>query len=322
MSGALDTRLLDHLRIGVILLDAEARVRFWNAWVTRHSGLPPEHALGRSIEEVFPDIAQSRLAAAIEQSLRFKLSSMLAPGLNPRMLPLYQKAVDRAGDQRIAQLIYVTPVRQERIACLLQVHDMTATVRRERRLRAQSSQLMETTYSDPLTGVGNRRRFDRDLAELFATARAEQKSLALLMIDVDDFKAYNDRLGHPKGDECLVMIAKALQEGLRQNDDRVSRYGGEEFVLPLPNADLNMACAIAERLREHVAACALPHPASRVANHITVSIGVSAILPAGTNQLADNLVAQADLALYTAKDLGRNTCAYFDPVGNTLHACC
>lgn len=321
MTDTLDTRLLDHLRLGVILLDAEARVLFWNAWITNYGGLSLQQALGQRIDAVFPEIAQSRLTNAIEQSLNFKLSSMLAPGLNPRMLPLYQKARDRAKDQRISQLIYVTPVQQGQSACLLQIHDMTATVRRERRLRAQSTELMAINYRDPLTGVGNRRRFDRDLAKFFARARSEQNPLALIMIDVDDFKAYNDHFGHPKGDACLVMIANALQEGLRQNDDRVSRYGGEEFVLLLPNTDLSMACAIAERLREQVAAAALAHPVSRVASYVTVSIGVSVILPR-TDQLPDILVAQADLALYTAKDRGRNICIYFDSVSNTLHACC
>jgi diguanylate cyclase (GGDEF)-like protein len=316
----LSAHLIDQLQIGIILLDPEARVLSWNTWVTRHSGLAATEAVGKTIDEVFPLTAQSRLLSSIEQALRLRLSSMLAPGLNASLLPLYHKPADRALELRMQQLIYVTPVRDPRCACMIQIQDMTATVRRERRLRAQSTQLIATTYRDPLTGVGNRRRFDHDIAELFRAAQQEQKPLALLMVDVDEFKAYNDRFGHPQGDGCLVLVARALQEGLRQRDDRVSRYGGEEFALPLTDTDAEMACAIAERLRLRVEMLKLLHPASRASSYVTVSVGVAAILPR-PDQHPDVLVAQADLALYTAKDQGRNTCVYFDQDTNDLRAC-
>ncbi|MBK1724841.1 GGDEF domain-containing protein [Thiocystis violacea] len=320
MDPEFSAQLIDHLQVGVIQLDGEGRITSWNTWVARHSGLSTTEAAGKRLEEVFPGIQASRLPASIEQALRFRLSSMLAPGLNASILPLYNKKADRALDQRMQQLIYVTPIRHPQCACLIQVQDMTATVRRERRLRAQSSKLIATTYRDALTGVGNRRRFDHDLSQLFLAAQNEQKPLALLMIDVDDFKAYNDRFGHPKGDECLVMVARALQEGLRQKADRVSRYGGEEFGLPLPDTDLEMACVIAERLRQRVNGLKIPHPASRTGGHVTVSIGVSAMVPR-LDQPADILVAQSDLALYTAKDHGRNTSVYFEPESNELRSC-
>lgn len=321
MDAELSAQLIDHLRMGVILIDHEGRVISWNTWVTQHSGLPPTEAAGKQLDAVFPGAVSPRLIGSIEQALRFRLSSMLAPGLNAGILPLYQKKTDRELDQRMQQLIYVTPMRHARCACLIQIQDMTATVRRERRLRAQSTQLIETTYKDALTGAGNRRRFDHDLSELFRIAQDTRRPMGLLMIDVDDFKAYNDRFGHPKGDECLAMVAGALQEGLRRKEDRVSRYGGEEFGLPLPDTDLEMACSIAERLRLRVEGLKILHPASRVVGHVTVSIGVAAIVPR-PDQPADILVAQADLALYMAKDRGRNMSVYFDQESNDLRVCC
>ncbi len=320
MDGELGTQLIDSLRIGVILLDHAGQIVSWNTWMSRHTGLKLPEVSGRRLDEVFAEIANSRLQDSIEQALRFKLSSMLAPGLNPGILPLYQKPADRKLDQRMQQLVYISPLRHPQSACLIQIHDMTATVRRERRLRAQSTQLIETTFRDSLTGVGNRRRFDHDLAARFGEAQRLRRSVAMLMIDVDDFKAYNDRLGHPKGDECLIAVATALQDALRHKGDCVSRYGGEEFTLLLADTDRLEACAIAERLRQRIEDLRLPHPASRSAAHITVSIGVTAMIPTA-EQLCFILIGQADIALYTAKDAGRNRCMCFDPDSDEPSSC-
>ncbi|WP_295404699.1 GGDEF domain-containing protein [uncultured Thiocystis sp.] len=313
-------QLIDHLQAGIILLDQEGRVLAWNAWMVRHSRLTFSEVVTRRLDEVFPEMQHTRLQDAIEQALRFRLSSMLAPGLNAAVLPLDHQPGDRRLARRMQPLIYVTPMRHAQYTCLIQIQDMTAMVRRERRLRAQSTQLIATTYRDALTGVGNRRRLDHDLAAIFGDAQNKQHSLALLMIDIDDFKAYNDCLGHPKGDECLILVATALQEGLRQRGDCVSRYGGEEFALPLPETDRDLACSIAERLRLLVEGLGLPHPASRVGQLITVSIGVSAMVPVGEQSPSD-LIGQADQALYQAKDEGRNRCVYFGADPHAVPLC-
>lgn len=319
MDAEFESHLIDNLRIGVVLLDSAGRVLSWNSWMSRHSGIETSDAAGRRIDEIFPDMANSRLSDVIEQALRFKLSSMMAPGLNPG-LPLYQRPEDRQQDRRMQQLIYVTPLRQITCACLLQIHDMTATVRRERRLRAQSSRLIETSFRDPLTGVGNRRRFDQDLVVLFAQAQQQQRPIAMLMIDVDDFKAYNDHFGHLEGDACLTKVATALRETLRHEGDCVTRYGGEEFALLLPNTPRAQACAIAERLRYAIEKLAIPHPTARELRQVTVSIGVTAMIPT-TDQLCYILAAQADLALYAAKEKGRNRCLWYDQ-GTGLTSSC
>ncbi|MBK5965218.1 diguanylate cyclase [Thiocystis minor] len=308
-------QLLDHLQAGIILLDRQGRVLAWNAWMVRHSRLTLSEVAAKRLDEVFPDAQHTRFLDAIEQALRFRLSSMLAPGLNAAVLPLDHQPGDRRLVRRMQPLIYVTPMSEASCACLIQIQDMTAMVRRERRLRAQSTQLIATTYRDALTGVGNRRRFDHDLSLSFSDAQNKQCPLALLMIDIDDFKAYNDCLGHLKGDECLIQVATALREGLRQRGDSLSRYGGEEFALPLPEADRDLACTIAERLRLLVEGLGLPHPNSRVGKLVTVSIGVSAMVPEGEHSPSD-LISQADQALYQAKDEGRNRCVY---IGADLH---
>ena len=311
MDVELGAQLIDSLRVGLILLDRDGRVVSWNGWMKRHSGLALAEVAGQRLDELFPDVRGSRLESSIADTLRFKLSSMLAPSLNPSLLPLYHKPADRQRDQRMQQLIYVSPLRHEQCACLMQIHDMTAVLRRERRLRAQSTQWIETSYQDPLTGVGNRRRFDQDLAQRFRQAKDRRRPLAMLMIDVDNFKAYNDHFGHQGGDECLIQVARTLRDGLRREGDRVSRYGGEEFALLLADADLTAACTVAERLRLAVAQLGLPHPAAPDIGRVSVSIGIAAMVPSD-EQLCYILVAQADLALYSAKDAGRDRCMWYD----------
>lgn len=319
MDLELARQVLDSLRVGLILLDREGRVVSWNDWMRRHSGLEFKLVRGKRLIELFPELQGSRLAWSIDEVLRFRLSSMLAPALNPAPLPLYRKPADRERNERMRQLIYVTPIRHPDCACLIQIYDLTAPWRRERRLRDQSTRLIEASYQDPLTGVGNRRRFDQDLSQLFRQARDRRRSLALLMIDIDDFKAYNDRFGHPAGDSCLVQVAQALREGLRREGDRIARYGGEEFAALLPDASREDACTIAERLRQAVARLDIPHPGT-AAGRVTVSIGVAAMVPP-PDALCYLLVAQADLALYSAKDGGRNRCLWYDPESGKAKPC-
>ena len=133
----------------------------------------------------------------------------------------------------------------------------------------------------------------------------------MLMIDVDNFKAYNDHFGHQGGDACLIQVARTLRDGLRRDGDRVSRYGGEEFAILLTDTDGPSACAVAERLRLAVEQLDLPHPAAPGIGRVSVSIGIAAMVPTD-EQLCYILVAQADLALYTAKDAGRNGCMWYD----------
>lgn len=320
MDGVICAQLIDSLQTGVILLDREGQIQSWNKWMARHSGLEFSDVQGRRLGEIFVEVASTRLLGSIDQALQFRLSSMLAPGLNVALLPLYQKREDRKNDQRMQQLIYVTPLQHQHFGCLLQIFDMTATVKRERRLRAQSSQLIETAFRDALTGIGNRRHFDRDLAALFANAQKRRLPIALIMIDVDYFKAYNDHFGHPKGDDCLAAVAKALQVGLRQQDDSLSRYGGEEFALLLLGADRDQACAVAERLRQRVESLAIPHPASTANPVVTVSLGLTSITPS-LEQLPYILIGQADLALYIAKDAGRNRSMCFEAQTGDACAC-
>ncbi len=177
-----------------------------------------------------------------------------------------------------------------------------------RELEAANRRLEILSLRDPLTGVANRRRFDRLLELAWGRALRTTTPLSLLMVDIDHFKAFNDRLGHPEGDRCLRHVAELLAVGARRATDLVARYGGEEFAVVLEGVAEAGAHEVAEDLRHRVEEAEIPHPASPVASVITVSIGVASRVPA-VGSVPGELLGAADRALYRAKHEGRNrTC--------------
>jgi diguanylate cyclase (GGDEF)-like protein len=178
------------------------------------------------------------------------------------------------------------------------------------RLAALVGQLQELSQRDPLTGLANRRAMDAQIEELYG--RKEQ--FAAIVVDVDSFKAFNDRYGHQIGDDCLRRIASMLRASLRRTSDRVARMGGEEFAVLLPQTSLEDACTIAERMRKSVADLRIPHVDSPSDNVVTISAGVAGSSGATS---PEDLVAEADRALYRAKALGRNRVEKADSVTGT-----
>jgi diguanylate cyclase (GGDEF)-like protein len=165
--------------------------------------------------------------------------------------------------------------------------------------------MKELAGFDVLTGVSGRRVFDEALSREWARGMRTHQPLAVLMIDIDHFKAHNDTYGHQAGDECLRKVAAVLKSCVRRPTDILARYGGEEFGAVLPAASVAGAMAVAERMRQTVEAIRLPHVEKPVGHDVTVSIGVAIMFP--NKKLSTTaLVAAADEALYTAKAVGRN----------------
>ena len=172
-------------------------------------------------------------------------------------------------------------------------------------LEALNVMLGQLAMQDGLTGLVNRRQFDLTLATEFARARREASALALIMIDVDCFKQYNDLYGHAAGDECLRQLAKVIATAHHRPGDLSARYGGEELAVLLPHTDVDGALAVAEAIRGAVAALALAHAGSAL-GVVTVSAGVQAFAPVAGASEAVELIEAADRALYRAKKQGRN----------------
>jgi diguanylate cyclase (GGDEF)-like protein len=191
--------------------------------------------------------------------------------------------------------------------------DITELVQREQALTEANARLDEANLrleqlsdTDGLTGVANRRHFDRRLAEEWGRlARHGGAPLTLMLIDVDHFKPYNDRHGHLAGDDCLARIAAALLGCARRPGDLVARYGGEEFAVLLPVTDEHGAMTQARRCMDSIDGLGLPHGASPVGPHVTLSIGV-AVAERAQPQRQEELIHRADAALYRAKANGRH----------------
>lgn len=172
-------------------------------------------------------------------------------------------------------------------------------------LQAANQELDHLARYDSLTQVANRRYFDEHLREEWSRMEREQHPLAIIMCDIDFFKAYNDHYGHVVGDSCLQKIAQTLQQTVNRSGDLVARYGGEEFVLILPNTPLMGAVAIAEKIQIAISQLNLPHDHSTIAQFVTLSLGITAQVPNSASS-TQALIAQADQALYIAKQTGRN----------------
>ena len=171
-------------------------------------------------------------------------------------------------------------------------------------LRSAQARLEVIATHDSLTGLGNRRLFERALKVEFARGARQQQSLALVMLDIDFFKRYNDTYGHVAGDQCLAQVAGVLQRCCRRPSDLAVRYGGEEFAVLLPDTDAQGAWAMAEQIRHAIKDEQIIHCGSP-SGYLTVSLGCNAFVPKGGDSI-EVFIERADTALYQAKNFGRN----------------
>ena len=162
------------------------------------------------------------------------------------------------------------------------------------------------SYRDGLTGIPNRRKFDEQFELMWNIAKRDHIPISIIMIDIDNFKLYNDDYGHQVGDECLIQIAQGLSEVIVRKTDLIARYGGEEFVCILPNTDETAAFLIAENLRNKIIKLQIPHMKGRDGNILTISLGVATSIPKIKDSDYSELIKDADHALYKSKKNGRN----------------
>lgn len=308
-SERLHRATLDALDAGIALFDADDRLvlcsgRFRDQFAGMSDLLQPgltyESMLREAAARGLVPEAAGREAAWVDDRLRERARPQGA---------LQRQAPDgrwlRVVDQRLPDgsvLSFFTDItdlveREQQLRRLNAERDAYA-----RELRAANAQLEQLSHTDALTGLANRRLFDRRLQQECRRAQRHGLELSLLMIDVDHFKRFNDRHGHPGGDACLRRIAAVLGRCVQRSSDLVARYGGEEFALLLPHADAEAAALLAQRCLQAIDEEAIEHGDSPVAPHVTLSIGVASLR---APQLA-TLLGAADEALYRAKQRGRH----------------
>jgi diguanylate cyclase (GGDEF)-like protein/PAS domain S-box-containing protein len=220
----------------------------------------------------------------------------------------------RAGEQRVVELLqYIRPdgtlLWLETISSAVfdatgNMTEVVTNMRDVTRRKAAEDELAAAAATDGMTGLANRRSFDERLASEWKRASRSRSNIAILMIDVDCFKAYNDTFGHLQGDDALKLVATCIGSNIRRLGDLGARYGGEEFAVILPGADACGALCVAEKIRRAVSEQALAYPRSPM-GALTISIGVASVQPKPGDDVL-SLIRSADAALYQAKRNGRN----------------
>lgn len=297
----------DTVNVGLILLDSDGKIVLWNNWLANRSAISAEHAIGNSLDALFPDSLTVPFKTAIQNALLHKLPIVLSNALHRSPLPLYPMPSSEALQARIEQSITITPIinHDKSHRCLVQITDASVSIKRERLLKSHSDQLSIEATTDSLTGAFNRRFFDNRYSAEFSRAQRQELPLALLMLDVDYFKDYNDHYGHPAGDRALIAVVKSIQLQLNRASDVLTRYGGEEFAVILPDCGTEGSMAVAKKLLDAINKLDIPHSKSKISDHLTISIGISIKLP-NTNCNQPHMLEAVDIALYRAKHNGRN----------------
>ena len=302
---SLPLRVLNLIDCGVIVLDREGCILVWNGWLVPRSGRGAARVQGHALIDVFPDLRGSRVEAAILAALlEGTTTEHVPPSSNRSPFPLREPgSFDGA---LIDQAIAVTPFDEEgQRYCMIEIRDVSGVAVRERRLLEHAESLRARSYIDGLTGIANRRHFDVALDRELRRALRGDGTLALLLVDIDSFKAYNDHFGHQQGDSCLTLVAQELAGMLKRPADLAARYGGEEFAAVLPDTTLEQARVLADRIRAHIAGLGLEQAPSAHHPKVTLSIGVAAFDRERLKE-PEALIEAADKALYAAKRGGRN----------------
>lgn len=258
---------------------------FLAAWLSFHI-LGEDQAMARQIK---------RIAGGASAAEAYELEDAPSDSATSALLRALGNLYHALSEQRSA-LARANQLLEQRVA------------ERTQALARANSLLEKASRTDGLLGIANRMSFDETLEREWRRAVREQAPLALLMIDVDRFKCYNDAYGHQAGDACLRAVARAVAEVLRRPSDLLARYGGDELVVMLPNTGADGARTLAHSIHEAIAHQRLAHRASGVSDRVTVSVGVAAAV-ADVDTAPASLVAAADQALYAAKGAGRNRVA-------------
>jgi diguanylate cyclase (GGDEF)-like protein/PAS domain S-box-containing protein len=300
-------RVLENALDGIATVHADGRIDFVNATFASMLGRSPQELVGKPWEGIVRVDERGRLPELLRQTLREERVEVALRGERPDGMPLFLNLVmlpryrEGEADGHYVFAMDVTAQRayeaqlEQQMRLLNEAHAEVAA--RSRELEVANERLRDLATTDGLTGLRNHRHFRERLSEEISRTERYGPPLAVLMLDVDFFKQYNDTFGHPAGDEILRGLAALLREGVRQTD-LVARYGGEEFAVVLPQTTREAAMALAERLRASVEAHAWSH------RPITISIGGAAFGP--EHPTAEALIQEADRALYDAKHAGRN----------------
>ncbi|MGF1458555.1 MAG: diguanylate cyclase domain-containing protein [Leptolyngbyaceae cyanobacterium] len=287
-------KITDSISAGIAHVDRDRRYRFVNQAYEERCAITTDEIIGKYVWEIIGDIAY--------QTVKVYIDAVLT-GI-PQNFDYETDQID--GTTRTINAM-LTPDWENGavVGYFLVFFDVTDRRQLEQSLQQANHQLEALVNLDGLTQVANRRKFDEYLGDVWNMLVRQQEPIALILLDLDYFKRFNDRYGHQQGDDCLIQVAQAAKSVLQRASDLIARYGGEEFAVILPGVDLAGAVLMGERIQTAIETLAIAHADSPVSDIVTVSMGIASTVPIPSKS-ADRLVGEADNALYRAKGLGRD----------------
>lgn len=275
----------------------------WNRFLEVHANKSDKQVIGKSIFTVFPELPKKWFERKLSSVLQLKNQSFCGWEQRHHLFELSHSRPITTDSDFMAQNCTFLPIEVqgevERI-CIL-IEDVTDVCHYQTQLNKVLQELALSNRIDGLTQAFNRKHWEECLAAEFSRAQRYKQDLALVMLDLDQFKLLNDTYGHQGGDKVLIDIAEVIN-GLLRMGDLFGRYGGEEFAVILPNTGLTGANDVAERIRKAIASNAIEYQDKNI--NATVSIGVAVMDEYDTRY--EDIISRADIALYKAKNLGRN----------------
>ena len=296
--------IVQSIDVGVVVLDREYRIDVWNTFMENRSGRLPEEARKKTFFELFPEVDEHWFRRKVENVATLGTPSFTIWEQRPYLLRFKNYQPITGLEDFMYQNTTLMPLkalngRIEQI-CLI-IYDVTDVATNRRQLQAANHELQRLSSTDRLTGLFNRGHWEEMLRQDYARHRRYERNAALVMFDIDHFKKINDSYGHQAGDAVIQQTAELVRQCMR-DADIAGRYGGEEFVVLLPDTDCEGALTFAERLRQSIEAHEVVHDGHSI--RFTVSLGI-ADLSQPTSGYAQ-LIERADNALYSSKAAGRN----------------
>jgi diguanylate cyclase (GGDEF)-like protein/PAS domain S-box-containing protein len=299
--------IFQHAHDAIITIDADSRVTRWNKMSENIFGWSQSEILNKKLTDF---IIPEKFRDAHTKGITHFISTGEGPILNKCIELL---AVTKKGDE-IPIEITISAISWKS-SCIFSgiIRDISERKLMEEELRDNQTKLEENNQllqklstEDGLTLISNRRYFDEFIRNEWKRATRDKNSISLVMIDIDSFKTFNDIYGHQSGDECLKRVAQAIKGVLHRPADIVSRYGGEEFVVVLPETEGAGALKISEEIRSEIEKLQIKHSGNTASSYVTASLGVETMVPSEALGGEKFLIQKADQALYKAKSQGKN----------------
>jgi diguanylate cyclase (GGDEF)-like protein len=296
--------IVQGIDVGVVVLDREFCVQVWNTFMENRSGLQPDAVHGQRFFDLFPEVEEDWFRHKVESVITLGTPAFTIWEQRPYLVRFKNYQPITGQEEFMYQNTTILPLRAtnsiiEHI-CLI-IYDVTNVAANKQQLQKVNQQLQHLSRTDRLTGLNNRGYWEECLQHEYARHRRYQSMAALVMFDIDHFKAVNDTFGHQAGDKVIQAVAEVIREQIRDTD-YAGRYGGEEFVVLMPDIDTSGAIVFAERLRLRIESLVVTY--EKQAIPFTISLGVADLsFPTDDHK---QLIERADQALYASKKGGRN----------------